>query len=178
MGPVVALSGFMGSGKTTVGSLAAARLGFAFLDLDEEVEQSAGMRIEEIFSREGEEAFRTREAAVLHELLRRHREVGNRSGLIVSLGGGAVTVPAVAELLKREAIVIFLKSDVEDAWKRVQGSTRPLAASSSGFRNLFARRAHAYAATADATIETGSRSVEQVVSSVVETIRGAAEARA
>ena len=82
----IVLTGFMGSGKTTVGRIAAARLGWRFADLDEAIEAAAGRTVPQIFSEQGEPAFRLIETSVLASLLQ-------EAGVVIALGGGAVTTP-------------------------------------------------------------------------------------
>src|SRR5579872_607361 len=80
----IVLSGFMGTGKSTVGPLVAARLGLAFVDVDREIERAAGSTVREIWDREGEGAFRTREAAFVLALLVQD------TPKVIAVGGGAV----------------------------------------------------------------------------------------
>src|SRR6201984_2763108 len=83
---VLCLAGFMGSGKTTVGTLLARQLAWRFVDLDDRIEEAAGLRIPEIFERLGEPAFRQIEADQLRAAL--GRAVEQRESLILALGGG------------------------------------------------------------------------------------------
>lgn len=76
------LTGFMGSGKSFTGARLAQRLGYAFVDLDAEIEEAAGKTISEIFAAEGEDHFRQLESDALSETFR-------RSGVVVATGGGA-----------------------------------------------------------------------------------------
>src|ERR1700749_3713805 len=78
----IVLTGFMGSGKSTVGPLLAAELGWAFLDLDTEIERRTGLTVPQIFAEQGEAAFRKEETAALAAVLGRTRTV-------IALGGGA-----------------------------------------------------------------------------------------
>ncbi|HIC97788.1 MAG TPA: shikimate kinase, partial [Aquificaceae bacterium] len=77
----VFLVGFMGSGKTTVGGIVARRLGWEFLDTDEEIEKKEGMSVKDIFTRKGELYFRKLELEVL-------KEVSGRESVVVATGGG------------------------------------------------------------------------------------------
>src|SRR5258707_12420046 len=83
---VLCLAGFMGSGKTTVGTLLARQLAWRFVDLDDRIEEAAGLRIPEIFERLGEPAFRQIEADQLRAAL--GRAVEHRESLVLALGGG------------------------------------------------------------------------------------------
>jgi shikimate kinase len=116
----IVLIGFMGSGKSTVGRMLARQLRFRFLDTDKLVEQRAGMSISEIFAEHGEAHFRERETAVLESLrgVRRH---------ILATGGGIVTVPGNIPLLRSLGLVVLLKADPEEIYRRVsRNSERPL----------------------------------------------------
>src|SRR5271157_5331614 len=79
----IVLTGFMGSGKTTVGPLVARRLGWSFVDADDAIEAETGCTIAELFRRDGEAAFRERERATIARL-------AGTDGLVLALGGGAM----------------------------------------------------------------------------------------
>ena len=96
-GDIIFLVGYRGTGKSTVGRLLAQRLGWAFADADDHVEQAAGTSIKEIFATEGEPAFRAREASAIEEL-------GKRTACVVATGGGAVLRPSTRELLNARPI--------------------------------------------------------------------------
>src|ERR1035438_2178700 len=87
----IILTGFMGSGKTTVGPLIAARLGWKFLDVDDVIEAEAGATIAELFASHGETAFRERE----HTTVAR---VASGDALVLALGGGAIERPETRDL--------------------------------------------------------------------------------
>jgi shikimate kinase/3-dehydroquinate synthase len=139
----IALIGFMGAGKTSLGYDVARLLGRTFIDLDEEVERRIG-RISEFFERFGEGAFRHVEATSLEPILASNR----RS--VVALGGGAVTTPEVRETLRSHAFTVSVDVDVDEAWRRVGDSDRPLARDPDAFRALFEERASLYRQVADA----------------------------
>ena len=147
MGPAldrhVALVGFMGAGKSTLGPRVAERLGRAFVDVDEAVERATGESVVQLFER-GEPTFREAEARVTLELLQASPPS------VLALGGGAVTSPDVCAALRDRAVTIHVDIDADDAWARVQGGNRPLAQDEESFRALFAERAPLYAAVADA----------------------------
>jgi shikimate kinase/3-dehydroquinate synthase len=131
----------MGAGKTTVGREAARRIGRPFLDVDDEIERGHGA-IDELFATKGEAAFRELEAHALREALARPQAA------VIAVGGGVVET---GDLLPDErAIVVHIPVDLETAWKRVQGSERPLARDEAEFRRRFELRAPLYAAVADA----------------------------
>ena len=140
----VALVGFMGAGKSTLGAELARRIGLPFRDLDEEVERSLQTSIASFFAAEGEEAFRVREAAATVGALRDERPT------VLALGGGAATQEPVRAALRERAVTILLDVDSETAWRRVQGSDRPLAQERAAFLALHDQRAPLYRRIADA----------------------------
>jgi shikimate kinase/3-dehydroquinate synthase len=142
----LALIGFMGAGKSTLGRSAAARLHRPFLDLDAEIEARYRKRIPEIFRDQGEQQFRRLEAHVLGELLERRHPV------VLAVGGGAVTFDVSRDLLQRDAQALLVDVDVETAWRRVRGGDRPLAQDEATFRRLYEERAPLYRAVANATV--------------------------
>src|SRR5262249_8883291 len=112
----LALVGFMGAGKTTLGEEVAERIGRRFLDLDREIEKGAGATIPEIFTRRGEEEFRELEQVAAIEVLRSEKP------RVVAMGGGAVKSPAIRRALREHALTVFLEVDPGVAWKRVRGN--------------------------------------------------------
>src|SRR3954469_12805337 len=116
----------MGAGKST----AARELGG--IDADDLVESAAGMPIAELFRAEGEATFRALE----------------EQAVVLALGGGAVTSPAVRDALGA-ALTIWLDVDVDTCWQRVKGSDRPLAQDEAAFRRLYEERRALYADVAD-----------------------------
>lgn len=135
---LVLLLGFMGCGKTTVGRLLARRLGWAFVDLDEEIERRQGRTIRQIFEEKGEPYFRGAESALLEELLQR----GQQESLVVALGGGTAAQPGSFELLRAQGgITVWLDCPLEELRRRCQGMTqRPLFKDAASFRALFEQR--------------------------------------
>jgi shikimate kinase/3-dehydroquinate synthase len=142
LGRHLALAGFMGAGKSTVGTKVAELTHRPFVDLDVEIEAGHGP-IPELFER-SEPEFRRLEENVLAEAL-----AGPDS--VIALGGGAVLSSLNRERLKERAFTVHLEVDVEDAWERVRGSNRPLARSEDDFRRLYESRRSVYADTAEAT---------------------------
>lgn len=116
----VVLIGMMGAGKTAVGRAVAARLGAAMHDSDAEMETSARLRIEEIFTRYGEAFFREKETQVIARLLQ-------GPPCILSTGGGAWMSEANRRLMMDKATVLWLEADLDLLWSRVRHKThRPL----------------------------------------------------
>ena len=118
----VILVGYMGCGKTTIGKHLA-RIGkYRFVDTDEEIETQQGRSIRDIFATEGEAAFRDMETAYLEELL-----LQEKTGMVLSTGGGMPLRERNRELLQRLGTVIYLKTKPETVYERVKGDTkRPL----------------------------------------------------
>jgi shikimate kinase/3-dehydroquinate synthase len=163
----VALVGFMGAGKTTLGEEVARRTGLPFRDVDREVELSLHTSIPSFFAAEGEEAFRVREAAATVSALREPHPT------VLALGGGAVTQEPVRRALREQAVTVLVDVDVDTAWERVQGSDRPLAQERAAFLALYDQRAPLYREVADVV----ARDVDDVVLAVagVRVERGALE---
>jgi len=140
LGRHLALIGFMGAGKTTLGAALAERLGRPFVDTDAVVERETGRSIPDLFA---DGSFREHEARTVEAA------VGSREPAVIALGGGAVETGSVREAL-RDALVVEVEVDAETAWRRVAGSARPLAQDEGAFRRLFEQRAALYAEVADA----------------------------
>ena len=116
----IALVGFMGSGKTTVGRILAARLGYDFVDTDIAIESATGMKAAELFAKRGEPFFRQREREVLSQLVQ-----GARS--VIATGGGTFADEACAQVLLSSSWTVFLECDFEEAYRRATASGgRPL----------------------------------------------------
>ena len=121
---MVTLTGFMGSGKTTVGKVLADFLGCSFMDLDDLVVKKAGKSIPDIFAQDGEPAFRLLEAQMLRKTVEKYAE----STAVLALGGGAVLAPASAALLHEKTVCIYLRATLDSLLQRLAGETagRPL----------------------------------------------------
>lgn len=116
----VALVGFMGTGKSTVGHLLASTLNLRFVDTDALIEQRAGKKIAEIFADQGEAHFRALERQIVEEM-------ESMEGFVISTGGGLVVNPANMESLKKHALVVCLWASPEAIFARIgHQSHRPL----------------------------------------------------
>jgi shikimate kinase len=166
MAPVVALIGFMGSGKTTVGRAVADRLGWRFADLDDEIQRRSARSITEWFSRDGEVAFRRVETHILGQVLK-EAAAQEEGGVVLALGGGAVTIAESAAIVREAAFVVSLAVDPCVAWERVRGSGRPLATTEEAFVALAESRESTYRACADAVIECGGRAAADIAVEVL-----------
>ena len=139
----IALIGFMGVGKTTLGMQLADRIGRPFFDLDREIERSLRRTIPDLFRREGEAQFRIVEAERTLATLRFDRPS------VLALGGGAIETAAIREALRKHALTVLVEADVDEAWERVQQSSRPLAKDREQFQALYERRRSLYEEAAD-----------------------------
>jgi shikimate kinase/3-dehydroquinate synthase len=142
LGKHLALIGFMGAGKSTIGREVARRTARRFVDTDEEIEHLHGP-IPELFER-GEPEFRRLEEQVVAEAL-----AGPPA--VIALGGGAVLSEKTRERLRSHAFVVHVEVEAGDAWERVRDSDRPLARNEGDFRRLFEARRPVYGEVADAT---------------------------
>ncbi|MDX6635820.1 MAG: shikimate kinase / 3-dehydroquinate synthase [Solirubrobacterales bacterium] len=149
--PAIVFIGFMGAGKST--ALAAARkAGLETVEIDELMEREFGKPIRQAFEEDGEEAFRAREAEVVGTLL------GKADGNAIALGGGSVLSERVREALDRH-IVVLLEIDAAEAWKRIEGTDRPLATSEADVERLLAERLPLYEELADAVVPMADKGV-------------------
>ncbi len=118
--PLIFLTGFMGSGKSTIGPILANTLGFEYLDMDRHIEERTKKQISEIFSSEGEQAFRALERRALLELVQRNHYV-------ISLGGGTIANDDNCRLVLQNGILVYLKLSPDEIIQRVQYRTdRPM----------------------------------------------------
>lgn len=141
---MLCLAGFMGSGKTTVGTLLARQLAWRFVDLDDRIEAAANLRIPEIFERLGETAFRQIEADELRAALGRVFEL--KESAVLALGGGTYAQAGAPEFLRNAGIpVVWLDSPIEVLLARCMTMTgRPLFRDENSFRALYAQRLPSY----------------------------------
>src|SRR4051794_8494456 len=141
--------GFMGAGKSAALHVAR-RAGMKTTEVDELMEAALGTTISAAFERDGEEAFRAREADEVGALLE------EADGGAIALGGGSVLSERIREALARH-IVVWLQIDAAEAWRRIAGTDRPLARSEEDVKRLLAERLPLYEALADAVVLQGSR---------------------
>ena len=156
----------MGAGKSTCGPILARRLGWEFVDLDEEVAAAAGAPVSAIFAGEGEATFRAREAEASRGLLRRER-------LVIATGGGWASNPGVARPLPAGTRVVWLRAEPEELVRRLgpePGAERPLLRAGDPaevIRRLLEQREPRYAA-ADLAVDTTGRAPAQVAAEIEE----------
>ena len=151
------LLGFMGAGKTTIGSL----LDPAFVDMDALLVQRLEMPISDYFARYGEDSFRQQESLLLHELL-------NQESSVISTGGGIVLKPENRELLKKNPCNIYLRIDFDRLYQRLAtdlATKRPLflANKQDEFRALYEQRLPLYEEVGTHVIEVADKTPEEIV---------------
>lgn len=152
----VVLSGFMGAGKTTVGRLVAARIGWTFLDADQALVDRAGMTIAELFASQGEIRFRGLEAEIVQELLRADRAV-------IALGGGTLELRATRDRLLADPdnLVVFLEASLSVSIERCQAepgaAERPVLRDPDALGRRFESRLAFYRETARLTLQTAGQ---------------------
>ncbi len=148
--PGLYLVGFMGCGKTTVGRRLAERLGWPFVDVDDDIEAATGETISSIFESRGEPEFRRIETEAIRK---RVREIECGCPMVLALGGGAFVQQANYELLENNGVTIWLDCPFEVLKRRVEQEThRPLARDPEKFAALYDER-RPYYSRADFRIE-------------------------
>src|SRR4051812_47745032 len=162
----IALLGVRGAGKSAVGEALAKKLGLAFVELDQQIEEAAGLPLSEVFAVHGEAYYRRVEREVLTRIL------ATPSPMVLATGGSIVNDPTNYGLLRARCHTIWLRARPEDHWNRVvaQGDQRPMAENPHAFaelRALLAAREKLYA-RAEHTVETTGRRVAQVVAEIAE----------
>ncbi len=164
----IVLIGFMGTGKSTVGSKVAGRLKRKFVDMDREIERIVGMTVSEIFKRYGEIRFRSEEKLMAQKLAR-------EAGLVIAAGGGVVLDPVNMERLSQNGIIICLKAAPNDIYHRVnrKKGTRPLLRKGMDLEDIeeMLKARESLYAQADYQVSTSGKSPEQVAMEIVGLIK-------
>jgi shikimate kinase len=170
-GERIYLTGFMGSGKSTIGPILANTIGYDFVDVDHVIEKSAGLSIDQIFRERGEAHFRKLERSLIAEL-------SARSHLVISLGGGTIADPESFRTISTSGVVVYLKATPEQIFKRVHHKAdRPTLKDITGERlsdeqlrarilDLYRTREPFYS-KADIIIRTDERKVGVTVDQIV-----------
>ena len=160
----IVLTGFMGSGKSTVGPLLAGLLGWRFIDVDNVIEAEAGNAIAEIFARQGEDAFRDREHATIARLARDEK-------IVLALGGGAIEREDTRNLLLNSTgtLLVHLEVELATTLARCGGTerTRPVLADQANLAKRYERRLPLYR-TAHITIHADALAPEQVADAIID----------
>ena len=159
----IVLTGFMGSGKTTVGPRVAERLGWIFVDVDDVIASEAGTTIPEIFRIEGETAFRRREREAILKL-------SGDDGLVLALGGGAIEDAATRELLLTSpaTLLVHLEVKLETTLARCKGTEhlRPVLADEANLASRYERRLPLYR-IAHVTLQVDALTPDEVAEAIV-----------
>ncbi len=163
----IVLTGFMGSGKSTVGPLVARQLGWKFVDADDVIAAEASSTIPEIFALEGEVAFRERERATIARL-------AGEEALVLALGGGAIENDATRVLLSTapETLLVHLEVELATTLARCRGTEhlRPILADQENLASRYQRRLPLYR-TAHVSIAVDALTPQQVVQAIVNAAR-------
>lgn len=157
----IILCGFMGSGKTVVGSELAKIMGRKFVDTDELIEEQQGVAIKAIFATHGEDYFRELEFECC-------KAVAEMKGCVVSTGGGALTFQRNVDAVKQSGKVVFLDADFDVICERIGDSTtRPLFQDKVKAKALYDERKSKYLAAADIVID-GNMSARKTAMDIAE----------
>jgi shikimate kinase len=163
----IALYGFMGVGKTTVGKLLAKQLGYGFVDMDVEIEKNTGMAISEIFRLNGESRFRELESKLVDEL-------SSKNDLVIACGGGVVADADNADKLRTSSRMVYLTATVEAIIRRTSvDKSRPLLNVTDPVETatrLLEERDPVYKKYAEITVNTTDIAPEKVVSAILEAL--------
>jgi shikimate kinase len=163
----IVLVGMMGAGKTAVGRALAQRLGVSFLDSDAEIEVAANRTVPEIFERDGESFFRTKETQIIERLLAEKR-------CVLSTGGGAFLSEQNRMNISGKGISVWLNADLELLWNRVRNKdTRPLLRTpnpKSTLQDIYDQRVPTYALADMTVVSEEEYSIEDMVDRVVEAL--------
>lgn len=158
------LIGFMGVGKSTIAKILAKELDAELVEMDETIEAEAGITINEIFEKYGEQYFRDLESALVER-------IANKGGAVVSCGGGAVLREENVASMKKNGKIIFLSATPETIFERVRHSTnRPLLNGNMNVEyiaQLMERRRAIYEQAADVVIATDKKEKQQVVEEII-----------
>lgn len=161
----IVLEGFMGSGKSTVGIRLSYKMAMTVVDTDKLIEREQHKTISDIFSEEGEEAFRQMETDCIGRLAEQNYSQ------IISLGGAVPMREQNREILKRLGMVVYLRAKPETIYARVKNDTsRPLLQCDdplTRIRELMAQRGGIYEEAADVVIDTDERNIEQILTEIV-----------
>lgn len=160
----IVLIGFMGSGKTTLGRWMMENAGMELIDTDDYIEQRQGVKIKEIFARQGEEYFRDLETGVLKELS------ADTYNTVVSVGGGMPVRAENRALMRKIGPVVYLRTSQETLLKRLEGDTgRPLLADGhlkEKIRTLMEAREALYYEGADYVVDTDGKTPGQLYNDI------------
>ena len=185
------MNGFMGCGKSSVARKLSARLGYVLVDLDHLIEERTGRNIPEIFAADGETGFRAAEKDALEAVLGLEAgaesdgnpfmdaRVPESADMVLSLGGGTVTTPECADMVKERTFCIYLRASVDTLVKNLQndfesrpmlgnggGQPSDLAALRSRIEELMSARSSIYESCASLVIDTDSLSFDKIADTI------------
>jgi shikimate kinase len=157
------LTGFMGTGKSSVGTVLAKKLGYRFVDLDELIVLETGSSIEDLFARCGEPGFRALETEMV-------KRFGMQQGMVISTGGGAVMAPENRKFMHSAGVIINLTASPESIQRRLAAETgRPLLKDDKSPEKIGAMMAERerFYADADIRIDTEDKKVEDIAQEIL-----------
>lgn len=172
---IIALTGFMGCGKSSVASVLAQNMGCFYFDLDDTIEMEEGRSISEIFQEDGEGAFRVMEYEYLDRIISDYEDFPTT--MILSLGGGTVLQPTCAKLLKENATCVYLKASVGQLVENlniVGVENRPLLKEAgdleSKISEMLQQREATYIKTADIILDIDGLSPQEIATKIQEAL--------
>ena len=165
--PRIYLTGFMGSGKSTIGAKLAQTLGYTFIDLDREIETVTGMSIPTIFARLGEVGFREIERHALDSTI-------GRSRVVIALGGGAIVSENALNVVLTNGLVIYLRVSLDDLVRRLSKSTRrPLLSGREDLHDYVSQTLEQrtpFYESAHITLDCSGKKIRQIVTSAADAV--------
>ena len=165
----VALIGLRGAGKSTLGRMAAERLGWRFVELNKEIEREAGFSIGEVFSLYGQDGYRRYEAAALERI------IAEPGAMILATGGGIVSEPVTFERLLASFFSIWVKTSPAEHMSRVrkQGDLRPMGADKAAMAELITilQSREPFYSRARISLDTSNATLEQSLAAMLRTIQ-------
>ncbi len=165
MGKNIFLIGFMGTGKSTIAKVLSKECNLSLVEMDERLVDEAGMSINDIFEKYGEEHFRDMETALI-------KTIGAEGNSVVSCGGGVPMREVNVAAMRESGIVVYLKSSPQTIYERVKDSTnRPLLNGNMNvdyISKLMEARKPKYEAAADVTIITDGKSRQEICKEVID----------
>jgi len=163
---IITLTGFMGSGKTTVGRTLASNIGYEFVDIDEKIEQQERMTIPEIFETKGEACFRKMESVLLHEIIQKKK-------LVIACGGGIISDENNRMILQEKTLCFWLDASVEYCLDTLDISNRPLLQVDNPLvkaKELYESRVEDYALSAHVLMNVEGKTTNEISNKIYEEI--------
>ena len=168
----IALIGFMATGKTTVGKILANKLGdpYRHIEMDLMIEEFSGKAIPEIFSQNGEKKFRKLERSIC-------KKISKLDKMIISCGGGVVLDERNVKDLRKNAIIVHLKSSLESIYDRIIKNginLRPVANrgnSKEEITRIYNIRIPLYQKAADFEVDTNDKDIKEIIKEILDNVR-------